>query len=361
MVDFTKVDEATDTIESYFTAAYRWTRTHQAVVRLIGGGIILVYSPRLSCTLLLATAIRGVGLPLLQKSFGELYASYRQAKKAVKEEGPALNSSVAKLQSVTAEVRELEAIVKELQAMKTPDVDKIKSNMEKAKKDIARLTDASGEAAAVAQRINSKLNYKQLHSTLHDLYLVTLSALASARSTTVANCSIAINLGATITKHLQALVKKYEATIVAEAKKIDDKLEADTDNISAQIAGALLEPTKLASQLNTLAFIIGNSVALSVALYATAWSRLLAATHLGAELVVDALEELVDPVLAGQSVPVVYTVKNNAVYLQSLFAGLGVAASIYLYLPGTNGPVSSLLLAPLLVVESFAKAIVVSA
>jgi hypothetical protein len=92
----------------------------------------------------------------------------------------------------------------------------------------------------VAQRINSKLNYKQLHSTLHDLYLVTLSALASARSTTVANCSIAINLGATITKHLQALVKKYEATIVAEAKKIDDKLEADTDNISAQIAGALL-------------------------------------------------------------------------------------------------------------------------
>jgi hypothetical protein len=360
-MDVSQIDALTDTIEDYITAAYRWTKTHQAVVRLTVGGIILVYSPRLSCTLLLATAMRGVGLPLLQKSFSELYGTYRQAKKTIKEEGPALENSLKKLKSVTTEVRELEAIVKELQAMTKPDAEKMKSNMEKAKKDIARLSDASSEAAAVAQRINAKMDYGQLHRTLHDLYLVTLSALASARSTTVANCSIAISLGATITKNLQTLVTKYEATIVAEAKKIDDKLEADTNNISAQIAGALLEPTKVVAQLHSLAFIIGNSVALSVALYATAWSRLLTATHLGAEIVVDALEELVDPLLQSQSVPSVYTVKTNAVYLTSLLAGLGVAASVYMYLPGSNGPISSLLLAPLLVLESAAKAIVVSA
>lgn len=133
MLTVQQLDALTDKLESFATVAYDWTRTHQAVVKLTVGGIVLLYSPRLSCSLLLFNCVKGVGLPLLQKSFGELYQSYRKFKTTVKEEAPALEDAVKNLNSVKKEVDDLTVIIKELQAMTTPDEAKIKASMEKAK------------------------------------------------------------------------------------------------------------------------------------------------------------------------------------------------------------------------------------
>ena len=133
MLTVQQIDALTDKIESYATVAYDWTRTHQALCKLTVGGIVLLYSPRLSCSLLLFNCVKGVGLPLLQKSFGELYQSYRKFKTTVKDEAPALEKAIENLNSVKKEVDDLAAIIKDLQAMSTPDEAKIKANMEKAK------------------------------------------------------------------------------------------------------------------------------------------------------------------------------------------------------------------------------------
>ena len=355
MTTLSTFDKVTDQIEGHVKTAYEWTKTHQALVRLGVGSVILFWSPRLSCTLLLFNCVRGVGLPLLQKSFGELYASYRQAKQCIKDEAPALETATAHLQSVTKEVKELEAIIVEMRAMTTPDVEKIKANVEKAKADIARLSAVNTEVLDVGRRISSKFDYAAAKQTLHQLYLVTLSAVASAQSETIAKCSIGVSLGATVTKQLQALVKTYEQSITAAAKKIDDRLEADDKNISAQIAGALLEPDKVVGQLNSVAFWVGNTVGLTVGLYATAWSRLIAASHLGAEMVLVALEELADPLL-----PPVYSVKGNHAHLASLLSGLAIVYNVYAFIPGSGGygPVADVALAPLLVVEQLARSLV---
>jgi len=360
MIDVASFDKITDTVESVANSAYEWTRTHQALVKLGVGSVILLYSPRLSCSLLLFNCVKGVGLPLLQKSFSELYTSYKQAKLCIKEEAPAMDRALKNLKDVEKEVRDLEIIVKDLQAMSTPDVEKIKANMEKAKKDITRLSTASSEVMDVGRRINSKVDYTAVRRVLHDLYLVILSGLASAQSSTIANCSIGISLGATITQHLQAFVHKYEAAIVAHAKKIDDKLEANEKNISAQIAGALLEPEKIAGQLHSAAFFIGNSVGLYCGLYATYYSRLVAASAVGADFLVDALQELADPLAAKQGVPTAYSVGHNKAYIQSLLVGFGVAYNIYTWIPGSGGygPIANLLLTPLLLVEGVACGLV---
>lgn len=361
-MDIKKIDEITDKIESFVCTVYNWTRTHQALVKLGFGGVILLYSPRLSCTLLVMSCIKGVGMPLVQQSFSELYQSYKQAKACVKEEAPALEKAMTEVKSITKEVRELETIIKELQAMKTPDVEKIKTNLDKAKKDITKLTSVSSNAMDVAKRINSKVNYKSIQKVLHDLYIVSLSALASVNSSSIAKCSIGISLGSTVTTQLQCLIKKYEASIQAQAKKIDDKLEGDSDNISSQIAGALLEPDKVVSQLNSAAYIIGNSIGLSVSLYATAFSRLLAATTIGADMVVSASEELLEPLLIAQDLQAQFSIKSNAAILSSILAGLGVAYNVYAFIPGTGGygAIANALLTPLLLVEHIACMVVVA-
>jgi len=354
------LDKLTDNIEFYLTTAYEWTKTHQALVKLTVGGVILLWSPRVSCTLLLFNCVKGVGLPLLQKSFSELYVSYKQAKQTIKEEAPALEQATASLQSATKELRELEGVIKKLRAETTPNAEKIKEQMEIVKRDITRLSEVNNECVTVAGRINSKLNYAATHRTLHDLYLVTLSAVASAQSETIGKCSIGIALGATVTKHLQAIVKMYASSITAAAKKIDDKLEADEKNVSSQIAGALLEPDKVVGQLNTAAYFIGNSVGLSVGLYASSWSRLLAASALGAEITLSALEELVDPLAVKQGVPSAYLVKSNHTALASLLSGLAVAYNVWAFIPGTGGygAVAEVVLAPLLVVEGLCRSLI---
>lgn len=209
----------------------------------------------------------------------------------------------------------------------------------------------------VGRRINSKVDYSSLKRVVHDLYMIVLTGIASAQNGTIANCSIGISLGASITEHLRHFIKNYEASITAAAKKVDDKLEADSKSMSSQIAGALLEPDKIVGQLNSLAFVIGNTAGLTASLYATSYSRLAANCALGSELVLAALEELADPILMKQSMP---SVKSNKAYLSSLLVGLGVAYNIWVWVPGSGGygAIANVLLTPLLFLETAACVIV---
>ena len=333
---------------------HEWTVVHQQLITLGLGGIVLLYNGRLGCSILLFNCIKGVGLPILQKSFSELYASYTSAKRALKEEGPSLRRAVADMRSLTAEVRALEVVIADLSKAGegSIDADKMKQNVDKIKSAIARLADASNNAVDVGKRINSKFDYASLRTCATSLYVVSLSALASANSATVANLSIGASLGASLTHGLQALVARYRDRIVAESKKIDRQMELKDTNIAASVGAALLEPDRLPQQLHVASALVGNAVGLSVSMYLTRPARMFAAVTLGAELVVHALQGLLDPHLAKRDLP---TVRAHAVALTSALVGLGSLYNAYMILPGASaGPLMETVLAPLVVVESAA-------
>ena len=274
-----------DKVERAATVAHEWTNVHQQLLTLGLGSVVLLYNGRLGCSILLFNCVRSVGLPVLQRSLSELYASYKSAKRALQEEGPALQKALSSIKDLTGEVRQLEGVVRELQTMASPDAEKIKKHMETIKSTISKLSSASSNAAEVGKRINGKFDMASFRKCLADLYLVALSAFASASSSTVANLSIGLSIGNSITHNLTTLVDRYQDRIVAESKKIDDKLELDDKNIAASIGAALLDPEKLPGQLRTASSVLGHAVGLSVSMYLTSPARMFAAVTLVSALI----------------------------------------------------------------------------
>ena len=290
--------------------------------------------------------MKGIGLPLLTKSFSELKRCYLDTKKAIKEDGPSLTKQIEKVTTLTKDLREVEKSI-------TSSVPANSETLEKIKKDITELAEVSQEAIQTSSRIRSKLDYSTLYRVIGDLYLLTLTAVATARSATAANLSIGVSIGNSITSNLKNLIKKYEDKIYAEAKKLDDKLEA-SESISQRIAGALLNPEETVAYLNTAATIIGASVGMALSFYYTAFGRLLAASTLGAEIVVAGLEILLDPFLIQWGIP---TVAQNAVVARSGLTYFGILYNGYSLIHG-YGWISNFIISPLLVVEVAACKIV---
>lgn len=459
------VIQVLDTVERYATVAHEWTVIHQQLITLGLGSVVLLYNGRLGCSILLFNCVRSVGVPLLTRSLTELYDSYKSAKRALKEEGPELQKALSSIKDLTGEVRQLEGAVRELQTMASPDAEKIKKSMETIKTTILKLSAATSNAAEVGKRINGKFDMVSMRKCLSDLYLVALSALASANSSTVANLSVGLSIGHSITHNLSALVDKYQDSIVRESKKVDAKLELD-DKVSPplQVAPLSLLLFLLLSLLRSLlryfpSLLLSPSLALAknlmpplplsfpfplplprpqehrlkhrrraagpgeapraaahrlglpghrsgplcehvphtagphvcrrhagqcpVSALSSVWPALFFLLFLsfcaslswsltfytpycptlpppsppqGADIIVSALQGLLDPLLVKQGLP---TTKTHAVLLTSTLCGLGVAYNVYLMVPGASaGVLGELLLAPLLLVETAACLVV---
>ena len=341
-------DYYTDLIEHYVDVINTWTSSHQELLKLLAGIVILLYSPRLSCTILLMNCMKGIGLPLLQKSWDELCKCYRDTKNAIKTEGPTLANELEKATKLTSDLREIEKTFKTI-----TDGNVSADILKKVKTDIEDLAAVSQSAIETSSRIRSKLDYTALYRVIGNLYMLTLTAVATARTATAANLSIGISIGNSITSNLKNLIKKYEDKIYAEAKKLDDKLES-SDDISQRIAGALFNPEQLIDNLNAAATFIGAAVGMALSFYYTAFGRLLAAATLGAEIVVNSSEILLDPILVTWGLP---TVNTHAVILRSGLTYFGILYNGYCLLHG-YGTLANLILSPLLVVEVAACKIV---
>ena len=307
-----------------------------------------MYSPRLSCTILLVNCMKGIGVPLLTKSFGELKRCYLDTKKAIKEDGPDLTKQIEKVTTLTKDLR---AIEKSLTT--SPELKDNAETLEKIKTDVAALAHASQETIQTGNRIRSKLDYSTFYRVAGDLYLLTLTAVATARSGTAANFSIGISIGNSITMNLKNFIKKYEDKIYTETKKLDDKLEA-SDNISQRIAGALLNPEETVANLNAAATVIGSSAGMMLSFYYSAFGRLLAASTLGAEIIVNGLEVLLDPLLIQYGVP---TVGKNAVVVRSGLTYFGIFYNGLSLIHG-YGWIANFIISPLLIVEAAACKVV---
>lgn len=341
-------DYYTDLIEQYIEIIHQWTKSHQELLKLLVGLIILLYSPRISCTILLMNCMKGIGYPLLAKSWDELCRCYRDTKNAIKAEGPTLAVQLEKATKLTRELREVEKSLKTI-----TDGNANVETLKKVKVDIEDLAAVSQQAIETGQRIRSKLDYTALYRVVGNLYMLTLTAVATARTATAANLSIGISIGNSITFNLKNLIKKYENKIYAEAKKLDDKLES-SDDISQRIAGALFNPDQLIENLNAAATFLGTAIGMALSFYYTAFGRLLAASTLGAEIVITSLEILIDPFLKEWGIP---TVNNNAVILRSFLTYFGILYNGYAIIHG-YGALANLLISPLLVIEVAACKIV---
>lgn len=290
--------------------------------------------------------MKGIGIPLITKSFGELKKCYLETKKAIKEDGPSLSKQLEKVTTLTKDLREIEKKVVASGPASSETLEKIKN-------DITDLATVSQEAIQTGNRIRSKLDYSTLYRVVGDLYLLTLTAVATSRSATAANLSIGVSIGNSITTNLKNLIKKYEDRIYAEAKKLDDKLES-SESISQRIAGAVLNPEETVAYLNTTATIVGAAVGMTLSFYYTAFGRLLAASTLGAEIVVAGLEILLDPILIQWNLP---TVTQNAVAARSGLTYFGILYNGYSLIHG-YGWIANFIISPLLVVEVAACKIV---
>ena len=243
-------DQVTDLIEGYFAIISKWTSTHQELIKLVFGILVLLYNPRLSCTILLINCTKATSYPLLIQSLEELSKAYNNTKKAIKEHGPTLTGQLQKVAELTKELREVEKSIKTI----TDGVPT--ATLEKIKVDIETLATVSQEGIETGKKIRSQLDYTTLYKVLGNLYLLTLTAVASARNSTATSLSIGLSLGNSITSNLKNLIKKYENKIYAEAKKLDEKLESSSD-INQRIAGALFNPESLIGNLNAAATFIG--------------------------------------------------------------------------------------------------------
>jgi len=244
-------DKVTDSIERYFAIISKWSSTHQELIKLIFGVLVLLYNPRLSCTILLINCTKATSYPLLIQSLDELSKAYRKTKAAIKEHGPTLTGQLQKVAELTKELREVEKSIKTITDGAVPT-----ATLQKVAKDIETLASVSQEGIETGRKIRSQLDYTTLYKVLGNLYLLTLTAVASARNSTATSLSIGLSLGNSITSNLKNLIKKYETKIYAEAKKLDEKLESSSD-INQRIAGALFNPESLIGNLNAAATFIG--------------------------------------------------------------------------------------------------------
>ena len=79
-----------DKIENVFGTAWKWTRSHRQLVKVIIGGFLLLYGGHFTNTIVFYQAISVTCLPILSKSLQEFSDSYRATRNALKEELPSI-------------------------------------------------------------------------------------------------------------------------------------------------------------------------------------------------------------------------------------------------------------------------------
>ena len=166
-------DKVTDLIESYFAIISKWTSTHQELIKLIFGILVLLYNPRLSCTILLINCTKATSYPLLIQSLEELSKAYRNTKAAIKEHGPTLTGQLQKVAELTKELREVEKSIKTI----TDGAGVPTATLQKIKVDIETLATVSQAGIETGKKIRSQLDYTTLYKVLGNLYLLTLTLL----------------------------------------------------------------------------------------------------------------------------------------------------------------------------------------
>lgn len=338
------IEHALDVMDNSLGRAWTWTKTHRQFLKGISGGFILFYGSQFAKTLLLIKTITVTGAPAIFQSIKDLRDTYIRARKAVKENLPQIIDAKAKVEELSRKVLMLKGQMEDLQSDLTASKigkEIFTVNYEKLQREINVSSASLKNLNALTNSINNikhavdPIHLQQIVSNLH---VSLMSCVAAAQSQLAASVTRGLHVGKILA---ESIVK-----LVPISTNAGGKLSAHFEGVKDFMLIQDNEWIQTAINFGSRAVGVIVAVAFKRAIVTVSICMM------GAQLLTNAVVELLDPILSSQKLP---TLEERPGHITAIQTGFLVTGLLNQFKLGdTRLPIGiRLVLSPVLLLETF--------
>ena len=304
-----------DRLESFLTKLNEWTKLHRNAVHGGIGLAILFYGSSFTNLVLFSHSLAVAGLPILRQHGKELMDTYVRTRNAIKSQTPLLLDEGKQAED---HVRKLISLKSKLEAAKR-DYDEGRMSQEEwqsISKDLnAEITAVNHLMSSVSNSlsvIGAAVDPKSLQGVISQVYSAILSHIAATSHETIKAVTLGLSVGNIVGERLANVVQSISRSVKSK-------------NTNAQL---VVSDEQLGKW--TVAAIHGGSRAIGIAL--SFFLERMAATFsgcvLGAQMVMHALENVLDPFLEGAKLPTFAKNPELVTTMQMSLVGFGFMSQL---------------------------------
>jgi hypothetical protein len=327
-----------------------------SIVKGLAGGIVLAYGGHYPSSMLLFTGVSAAGgLALLSTNFAKLKATYLRTRKAVEDALPEVKKQVSEVARLEEELR---VLYNDFQGKKIAESEyTAKSAVLHA--DVAALKEAIAKLSSSLQLIQSAVDVESLKLIVTDSYATIMHCVAVSSSKLAAQFSVGVSIGRGITRRLDAIAKANRHTIQSwfTSSSLSATARASNNPALISINKEILNVFEERDWIGTVASITGYSIGLVTAYILRSTAIAVGTASIGANLVTNAVEELVDPILKQYKLP---TLKSNGLVVGALHGTLVVVGVSRILSRASPTGWTHILLSPLSATEAIVNAIILT-
>lgn len=345
-----------DKIENNFRKTMDWTKGHRQLLKSMAGMTLVMYGGQFSNTMLFVHALSVNGAPILAKSFDELFKTYKLAQVALKDQLPTILNSADQIAPLAKKLSNLNAEIiatkqkYQLGSMTAIEFDKQTMRAQESIADLQKSIRGLSASANAFTHIQSSINPSHVQEIASAIYQTMIIGFAAVTSQTVATLTMGLNLGKIIFERGATLLHQTTHNLPIDAViSFKDNKFLDFVYSYANVHPVWMTATgKFAAQILgvTMAFLMKET------------TSVFSACSLGANMIVESFEEILDPQLKIWGFPTLRKTPRGAVALHTTLVALGCRYQLF---PGTGAKVGlpsliKLILKPILTFEIFLAA-----
>lgn len=296
------------------------------------------------------------GFPDFKKHMDYLSRTFERTRVALAEASPEIVDQTKKLLELK---KNFDKLQKEYES-KGMEGDAYLKKQQELHREIVELEAIVAHFNSSFQLLSTAIDPQGLHEIYMQMYVSIISCIAVASSKTAEICSVGFSIGHVISDRALILLNSQKTRVneilVNQEKKLEESDPTHSD-LSKQAQVELLKLCEERDWAGPTARFIGNCVGVAIAYMLEKASLTFSACTLGSEMVVEALENICDPLLAKMDLPTLQSNPGVVTVLQTSLVAIGFSR---LFTNGHPSTFTKILLFPLFSFETFVEGVFLS-